>query len=217
MSFDLRTVYNKDRPLSWSGISSFQWNPQQWYSKYVLKILPEVTPELEFGSFVDKKIQKDPKYLPHVVRYPVMQHEMRVMWDGIPLLGFSDAFDPDAYELRDYKTGRKPWDQRRADETGQLTMYLFMLYLMDNSNKPEDFKLFIDWLPTHIQDGKICFVEPDHKKLKPTTFRTKRTMREVLLFGSLIKETWVAMELYAGQNHKAPHVKVAKPVSSMLK
>ena len=215
--FDLTTVYNEKRPLSWSGISSFQWNKRQWYEKYVLKILPEVTPELRFGSMVDKKIQDDPKYLPNVIRYSVLQHEMRAMWNGIPLLGFADAHEPSIPAIRDYKTGRKPWDKKRADETGQLTMYLFMEYLKNRKLKPEAYELYIDWLPTHIKDGEIAFIEPNHKILVPKTFKTKRTMSQILTFGKLIEDTWAEMEAYASRDHGAPHVKVAKPLSKFLK
>lgn len=205
-TFDLTTIYHPGRPLSWSAIASFQWNPSQWYAKYVAKELPEVTPELEFGSMVDKKIQDNPKFLPKLVRYPVLQHEMRGTFDGIPLLGFADAYRPPSVHkvtkakvmstfkcaLRDYKTGRKDWTQKRADETGQITMYLLMLWLRDKI-KPEDVECYIDWLPTHIKDGKITFI----KEGDIHTFKTKRTMADVLKFGNHIKKTWVEMEEYA--------------------
>lgn len=236
--FDLKQVYNEDRPLSWSGISAFEWNPHQWYHKYVVHgkctyakdgkgvdfcvvvgfadpncPVVKKTPELIFGSFVDLKIQEDPKYLPEIVRYSVMQHEMRCTYNNIPLLGFADTFEPpvtgdDNFSMqelvnngeaaiRDYKTGRKPWDQKRADETGQLTMYLGMEYLI-NKIRPEDFECFIDWLPTHIQDGQVVFVEPFSVK----TFKTKRTMHQVLTFFQRIEDTWRAMQSYAEQQEE---------------
>lgn len=218
--FDLTTVYNKDRPLSWSGMSAFEWRPSDWYLKYVvhgkctrddidkgteafcvvtMMIDPNCpvvkkTPELEFGSFVDKKIQYDSTFLPQLVRLPVLQHEMTGTFDGIPLLGYSDAFEElwQKYQLRDYKTGRKPWDQKRADETGQLTMYAFMLYLK-HKLKPEWGDFYIDWMPTHYKDGKIEFI----KEGEIITFKTKRTMTQVLEFGTRIRKTWEAMEEYA--------------------
>lgn len=209
-TFDLKTIYHKDRPLSWSAISSFEWNKGQWYRKYVLKEIPEETPELLFGKMVDKKIQDDPKYLPKLVRYPVLQHEMRCSFNGIPLVGYADAFRPVAPiitpisknhieqvfnpALRDYKTGRKPWDQKRADETGQITMYLMMLYLQ-HKIKPEDVEAYIDWLPTHYEDGKIAFI----KEGDIHTFKTRRTMQQCLAFGQRIKDTWAEMEAYCAQ------------------
>ncbi len=216
MSFDLRTVYNADRPLSWSAISSFEWNAKQWHDKYILKLLPEITPELTFGSYVDKKIQADPKFLPHLERFPIMQHKMFMEFDGIPMIGYADHFDREGLRLKDDKTGRKPWDKKRADTTGQLTLYAFFLYKMEGI-KPDSMKFSIDWLPTHIKDGKICFIEPNHKKLKPVTIHTKRTMRDILEFGSRIKRVWQEMEAYCSLDHGKPHIKVTKPVSSMLK
>lgn len=226
--FDLTTVFNTDRPMSWSAISSFEWNPKQWHDKYVIhgKCLrddpekgicamcvvagfadPECpvvkkTIELVFGSMVDKKIQDDPTYLPHVVRYPILQHEMSMTFENIPMIGFADTYREEWSEgpydfhespaLRDYKTGRKPWTQKRADETGQLTLYAFFLYKMEKI-RPEDVEFYIDWLPTHIKDGQIEFLNEG----EVVTFRTKRTMQDVLEFGSRIKRTWALMEEFA--------------------
>ncbi len=211
--FDLTTVYHEKRPLSWSAIYSFEWNPKQWHDKYVLGIQSPMTPELTFGSAVDKRIQDEPDFLPDLVRYDIFQHEMRATYKGIPLLGFADTVDMDTFRLRDYKTGRKPWDQKRADETGQLTMYVAMMYLANKSIKPEFWELFIDWLPTHYEDKEIQFIEEGDIR----SFRTKRSMRQVLAFLQRIEDTWAAMEAYASRDHGAPHVKVKNPVSRMLK
>lgn len=195
------------RPMSWSQISSFEWNRDQWWRKYIGGEIPETTPELEFGSYVDKKIQDDPTYLPHVIRYSVLQHEMRCEFNSVPLIGIADAYEPPEAKkvkdqtiliggmLSDFKTGRRPWDQKRADETGQLTMYALMLYLTAGI-KPETITFSIQWLPTHIKDGKVEFIEPDHTKLKPVTFHTKRTMRDALKFGQKIMDTYAEMHEY---------------------
>lgn len=204
--FKLTSVYHLKRPLSYSAISSFKWNPSQWHSKYVLKEIPEITPELEFGSMIDKRIQDDPQFLPQLIRYPILQHEMRCMFGDIPLLGFADTFVPansrhislkgDVFyknpAIRDYKTGRQPWTQKRADETGQLTMYLLMLWLQ-HKIRPEDVECYIDWLPTHYVDNKIAFIEP----VEIHTFKTKRTMSQVLMFAQDIKDVWAEMEEFA--------------------
>lgn len=234
--FDLTTVYNAERPMSWSAISAFEWRPSGWHQKYVVhgkctRANPEKgtadfcvvvmaydpecpvikkTIELEFGSMIDQRIQEDQSFLPNLVRYPILQHEMTGTFNKIPLLGFADTFkEPVIYKgiksrkvigthhpaaIRDYKTGRKPWDQKRADSTGQLTMYLFMLYLRDKI-KPEDVECYIDWLPTHIEDGKVAFIKEGDIR----TFKTSRSMSDVLKFGQRIKDTWKAMEEYASR------------------
>lgn len=180
-----------DRPLSHSQLSSFKWNKRQWYDHYVLGIPTVVTPELEFGSMVDKKIQDDPTYLPEIVRLPHLQYELKCEFNGMPLIGFPDALCLKTFNLRDYKTGRKAWDKKRADETAQLSMYLFMIHLIHGIN-PQKFKCFIDWMPTHYKDGELCFIEP----LKIKTFQTKRSMADILRFGNDLLETRKAMIKY---------------------
>ncbi len=192
-----------NRPLSWSAISSFEWNKDQWWKKYVGKEVPEITPELAFGSMIDTRIQDDPKFLPRLVRYSILQHEMRTSIGKLPLIGIADTFQPcphcfagvskkkhtcEMMALRDFKTGRKAWDQKRADDTGQLTMYSFMLWQIEKI-RPEDLELFIDWLPTHYVDGKIAFIQEGDIR----TFKTKRTMQQVLEFGQRIIDTHAEM------------------------
>ena len=217
-TFDLKTVYYKDRPLSYSAIASFHWNKGQWYSSYVLKEPRRTSPEMDFGSMIDKKIQNDPKFLPKLERYPIMQFKMTATFDGIPLIGYGDHFDQDKLRLKDDKTGRDPWSQARADGKSshkweQFDMYLFMLYLT-HKIRPEDVDLQVDWIPTQLEDGKVSLV----KKGLFHSFKTKRNMTQVLQYGQKIKDTWVAMEAYAArQVDVVPHVKVKRPVSKFLK
>lgn len=226
--------------MSWSAISAFEWRPSDWHDKYVIhgkckrgsddgsvaalcvitgifddQTCPVIrtTPELRFGSWVDKKIQHDKSFLPELVRYPIEQHKMETTFAGIPLVGFSDQYLPlkkpvAKYFLRDSKTGRKPWDQKRADETGQLTMYAFLLWLQ-HKYKPEQGEFFIDWMPTHFVDGEIAFI----KEGEIITFATKRSMQQVLEFGQRIQATWAKMEDYATRHNYVP---VEKPVSRFL-
>lgn len=179
------------RPLSYSQLSSFIWSKERWYQSYVLGEKQPSSPELEFGSYVDKQIQKDPLYLPELKRCPHMQYKLETTFNGIQLLGFPDQLDLENPELRDTKTGRHPWTKKRADETGQLTMYLLIIYLTLKI-KPEEFKCYIDWLPTCQKDGGICFVEP----MKIKTFKTKRTTADILKFMQYIIDTRKEMEEY---------------------
>lgn len=191
--FDILQFYKERGGLSWSAISSFEYDPEQWYQSYILNIRQE-SRELSFGSYVDKKLQEDPAFLPQVERYPVMQHEMRIVFDGVPLVGFADGWDPLKLRLKDDKTGKKAWTQKRADETGQLTMYALMLYLIDKV-KPADLELFISWLPTEEKgDFYIGFRDTP---VVPKVFKTKRTMLQLLQFGQRIKTTLAAMQSYA--------------------
>ncbi len=192
-------IYHKDRPLSYSALSSWKWSKQQWYDKYVLNIPTVITPELEFGSYVDKRIQADPTFLPTLERYPIMQHEMRAKVSGIYLVGYADHFDPTGLRLKDDKTGRKAWDTKRANETEQLTMYAALLYLIDKI-PPDDMRFFIDWMPTHYVDKKIDFI----KEGDIHTFETHRSLKQVLEFLASIPGTLEEMERYT-QSRLSPN------------
>lgn len=179
----------KQRPLSWSSISSFEWDKEKWYASYILGI-KDSSKELDFGKYVDLKIQQDKTFLPDLPRYEHMQYKMNVMFDGLPLVGIPDGINlTDSKELADYKTGKKAWDQKRADETGQLTFYLLLLYIT-HKYRPEDFDCYIHWLPT-IEEGdfSIQFV----KDLRIKTFKTKRTMRDLLTFTAYVRNTYTEM------------------------
>jgi len=169
-----------DRPLSWSQISSFKYRPSQWYASYVLGIRGS-SPEMTFGSMVDKRIQDEPDYLPKITRLTHLQYKLEVELNGVNLIGLPDALDLENPHLIDYKTGRNKWDKKRANETGQLTMYLLMIYIK-HKIEPEKFRCAIQWMPTHIKDGEVAFVEEG----EVITIETKRTMKDILEFGQEI-------------------------------
>ncbi len=192
MTYDDFLLFLKKRPLSWSAISSFEWDNEQWYRNYLLGQKDPPTKELMFGSYVDKKIQSDPTFLPKLTRYSNLQFGMSVVFNRIPLIGYADAWESELPAMRDYKTGKKPWDQKRADETGQLTMYALMTFIQEKI-KPEDIRFFIDWMPTQENgDFSISFV----KDMKIQTFETRRTMNDILAFGSRINQTVKDMHTY---------------------
>lgn len=195
-------VITEDRPMSWSSINSFEYDARAWYDSYILGI-KQSSPEMTFGSMVDKRLQTDPDYLPHVPRYPHMQHKMRAMWNGIPLTGVPDGLDFEQNPKRtliDYKTGKSPWTKKKADETGQLTMYLLLLFLTEGM-RPEEFDCAIHWLPTAYQkDFTINFRNPASPEL--ITFHTKRTMLDMLKFGQRIKDTYALMQRYVEQRQR---------------
>lgn len=191
------------RPLSWSALSSFEYNPEQWYQNYVVGAKGEPNEEMKFGSKVGKRLETDPTYLPMIVRHSKMEHEFRVKYGKIHLVGYADTFCQITWKkLGEYKTGVKPWDKKRVDSHGQLTFYCFMNYI-DKKIRPEDVEIDLTWMPTRkVTDEdfnyKIAFVEPIEKHIKK--FRTKRTMTDVLQFATRLKKVVVEMEEYAN-NH----------------
>lgn len=183
------------RPLSWSAISSFEYDPEQWYKKYILnEILPK-SKEMEFGSCIGKKIETDPAFMPFVPRHCKMEHPFTVVFSGIKMVGYADSFCTKTHKkLIEMKTGKKAWDQKRANEHGQITLYALFNFIT-NKIKPEDTEFDLVWLPTQENGSfEINFVEPIEKTMM--IFRTKRSMTDILRFGQRITNTVKEMQLY---------------------
>lgn len=187
-------TFDKKRPLSWSAISSFEYDPAQWYNRYVLKLDEPASPEMEFGKIMGERLAADNAFMPQVPRGSLYEYELKAKFGKIPLIGYIDSYVPHR-RLEEYKTGKRAWDQTRADGHGQITMYLLMVYLMYKVN-PDQVRCRIHWLPTKSNgDFSIDFI--DSKDC--VTFETKRTMRDILMFGKRINNVYKLMEEYCKQ------------------
>lgn len=183
------------RDFSWSQLSSFEWNKEDWYKKYILDERTEPTAEMLFGTKVGTAIANDPAFLPDLPRYAVFEDKIRVNFSGFWLIMYLDGWTQKSKQLGEYKTGKRPWDQKRADEHGQITMYLLGKWLLDKIH-PDNVDCYLHWLPTE-QDGGF---EISFAGTKIHTFHTKRTIRQVADFGVRIKRVRKEMLEYA-QNH----------------
>jgi len=190
----------RNRPLSWSSISSFEYNPEEWYMSYVLGKRKPETKEMIFGKVLAHSIETGKPLVPVTIIYPEkiekgknVEHSFKVMLGDIPLIGFADTFDHLQHKhLGEFKTGKNDWDQVRVDNHGQITMYLLMNFITYKV-LPDDVECFLEWIPTYESgDFKIKFVKP----VKIRHFKTKRTMSDVLMFGERINKTVEAMQRY---------------------
>ena len=204
-----KPTFDWTRPMSWSQLSSFEYDKEQWYKKYILKQKPPVTQAMMFGKTVGEKLEKDPKYLTQIPRQKTMEYEFEALYQfvfngkkrSIQLTGFADSFGDLIFRMEEYKTGKlsKPWTQKRADQHGQITMYLFMKWLKEKI-PPEKFTCWLHWMPTQMDEetGAVSFVEPIEKHIKH--FETKRTMKDLREFAQRLESTIAAMVAYS-ENH----------------
>lgn len=186
------------RPLSWSAISSFDYDHEQWYQKYIMGVEQMSSPEMLFGkAFADSCELRKP--LAPVTMLSKMEHSFESIFNGIPLIGYADTIDEATMrETGEYKTGVKQWDQKRADNHGQIKMYALQNYL-NNKIRPEDCKFWLEWIPTKRimqSNGFNYSIEFDSKPAQVLRFNVKVTMQDILKFGSVIKSTVNEMEKY---------------------
>lgn len=193
----------KERPLSWSSISSFQYDKEKWYQSYVLGKRDPESAEMKFGKIVGEKLASDPTYLPQVPRLSKYEHPFKVMFNGIPLIGYADTYcDKTKKKLYEFKTGVKAWDQKRVDEHPQIDMYLLMHYITEKI-KPEEVECQLIWLPTKRTETGNFEVSIDFldDPVVPQIFKTTRTMQDIIRFGSRINSTVKEMNEYI-KNHE---------------
>lgn len=178
------------RPYSWSQHSSFEYDPWQWYCRYILGHDMEETPELKFGKKFADAVEWGTPMAPLTV-YKFTEHCVKAVYDKFEVLGYLDSYDKEN-KLAEYKTGKKKWDQKRVDQHGQLTFYAFLLWLRDKK-KPEDLEMILQWVPTcYRADFSYGFTDP----AVVHTFETRRTMSDVLKMAGEIKTRRKAMEAY---------------------
>lgn len=174
---DPRIIKFLKRPLSWSSINSFKYDPDEWYEKYINGKRGRDTGPSVFGKSVDERIETEPDFLPDVPRLGGFQHKFLVKIGKVECIGFSDDINIEKKELIERKTG-KSWTQDKANKHRQIDMYASMIYLKYGI-KPEDLKISLVWMQTEEQqDFRTDFV----KDMKPVIFPIKKTMRDILSF-----------------------------------
>ena len=193
----MKPTFDRTRALSWSAISSFEYNKKEWYNKYVLGHRQRETPEMAFGKVIGERLASDPEFLPEVPRLAKFEHAFNVMFAGIPLVGYADTFCTSTKrKLYEYKTGVKPWTKKRADEHGQIDMYALLHYITEKI-PPEDVEFKLVWLPTkRVETGDFKVIVSLVLPVVPQIFTTKRTMLDIIAMGARIKRTYKEMILY---------------------
>jgi hypothetical protein len=182
-------IFPEERPLSWSQISSFEYDPDKWYDRYMLRNKPPETGALTFGKQIGEMVEKDPNFLPELPRAKTMEYPMKVKFGEVWLIGYADSYEPG--RLIEYKSGQKPWTQERVDEHGQLTLYCLMEYLI-NGIKPEEQVISLHWMPTKENgDFSVSFNGADFQH-----FKTSRSTRDILEFGMRITKVIKEMQEY---------------------
>jgi hypothetical protein len=106
--------------------------------------------------------------------------------DGdIRIVSHPDSMDSKTFALREYKTGKVKWTQKKADNWFQLKFYATLIQIIYGKIPPE---VHLDWIETFKDTDGI---------IKPTghveTFKVEITMTDILNTKALI--TRVAKEI----------------------
>ena len=134
----------------------------------------------------DKNIERLKLFLPD---YKDREIKIDTDIEGIPILGILDGLNRSKKEFCDYKTGKK-YTQSTADKLDQITFYYILLW-KKYGWIPK--RAFIHWIETTEDKGRLRFTG----KIK--TFKTDRTMGDMLLFFNRIKRSWQGIEVLCNE------------------
>jgi len=176
--------------LSHSQLQLWERDQNEYYNRYIEGIEQPRTAYLELGhrlavAMENGKDEGDDPAINHLVlflpTYQEKEYEIKAKFEGIPLLGKLDSFDPKGLRIREYKTGKNKWTQRMVDEHGQLTFYALLVWLKYKKFPSE---IHLDWAETKEEDGDL-FLTGEYQ-----TFSTKRTLKDLILMGGRIEKAW---------------------------
>jgi len=174
------------KPLSWSAISCYDYNPEQFYTQYILGIKDPPTREMTLGNIIHSGFEgKDWKKelidndftsdyertVAEIMKFPMPKMTQQEVWLGekgkeyeelgCAFAARADGINEDENVIIEIKTGKNFWTQERADEHGQLTLYSFLKW--KETGKIPDIIL----VSCNVNNGKV------------KVFPTKRTEQQI--------------------------------------
>lgn len=167
-------------------------NPGMEYGKIVATAL-------EHGKDTDDLLTDTAMGL--LPKYDVADQEIRAELktkDGvIEVLGRPDTMDSHSYAFREYKTGKSPWTQKKAQNHLQMKFYAMLIYLKYKKPLRE---AHLDWIETVFEDGQT----------KPTgrveSFRVVFSLQDIL--NTMALTSRVAKEIEIAYASHVPDSKV---------
>lgn len=187
----------KEHKVSWSQLSSWNFNKHQWASRYLFCEPSTPNAKMVFGNTVGDSLATPNSMMPELDPYldGIKEYKLETTMNGLNLIGYADHYCPQRRVLNENKTSTNPvqWHQKKVDEHGQLTMYALIL-LLEEKVKPENIEMWLNFIPVNEKRYGVLELPEQPTFLR---FPTKRTTKQVLLFGAQIKKTLEDMEKYA--------------------
>jgi hypothetical protein len=184
------------RPLSWSSLSSWEYDKDQWAKKYLDGIETPPTKEMIYGNIIGGKLSNDPTFLPEVPRYKIFEKKLEAIVGKkkIKIIGFIDSFCPDTKNFYEYKTSsnKNRWTNKKAQEHGQILFYMLLIWI-NYGVPPEKLKSSLHYIPVEENGSFEMQLSTDSIK----HFDTNHNTIELLKFGVFIQKKYKEMEKFA--------------------
>lgn len=186
--------------LSWSQLELWDRSVEDYRAKYYLNEEPKRSKAQEQAMRYGKKFAEtmehggsdDPiaeMFGSIAERYEVSEMKIEAVLETkegqIPLLGYLDTSHKNPTKgFREYKTGRLPWTQKRADNHGQITLYDLIVYLKYGGIPKTT---YLDWFET-VTEGDKTVMTGRHFH-----FLTVRKLSDIIAMAAQVKRTALAI------------------------
>ena len=184
--------------LSFSQMTLFEMSPEKYADQYLFGKKQRINRNMAYGSMLADGLEAgestgDPLLdlmMAKIPKFELMDKPFEAKLPNgkeiINILAKPDTAKSDYTAFKEFKTSVRPWSQKMADESGQITFYATAIWLK-TGKIPQDIEL-VDVVVGYEPDGR----------LQPTgdiwRFPTKRTMVDVIKMTSRMKRAWAGIK-----------------------
>jgi hypothetical protein len=180
----------------------FERNVEKWKRLYIYGEEMTINNGMEFGRKMAEGLENDEitgdmaldLVMERLPKFEIMDKPIEaILKNGknkIPLLAKPDTMKADMTAFKEYKTGQEPWSRKKVDESGQVTFYATVLFIL-SGKIPSDIEL------VHVQTAKEGNGAPDARiRATGDIYRhpTKRTMGQILNMMVRMKKAWEGIQ-----------------------
>ncbi|MFZ3032285.1 MAG: hypothetical protein WA082_04570 [Candidatus Moraniibacteriota bacterium] len=189
--------------LSWSSMNLFESNLEGWKRVYLYGEQMRVNRGMAFGRIMAEGLEHDEMtgdpvldmIMAQLPKFEIMDQPVNAILkngkEEIPLLAKPDTMKADMTAFKEYKTGQAPWSRKQVDESGQITFYATVLFIL-TQRIPHDIEL------VHVQTAKVVGKEAVDARIGATgaihRHPTSRNMSQILNMMIRMKRAWEGIQ-----------------------
>lgn len=174
--------------LSWTQLNLFERSKNAYVDTYLRGLNGFENEAMRVGKRLANRLETDEQTDENIIEhlaiflpsYPKREFPISVDFEEIPLFGKLDGFNPWNKKMGEYKTGKR-WTQALVDKSGQITFYTTLVWLKYGKLPSQ---IDLHWARTETKNNRIVLTG------EIRTFRTQRTMADIILFRGRIKRAW---------------------------